>query len=277
MPELPEVESIRRTLLPRILDQKIWQVRIHRADVVHSGVHLPSLLLGQPITTIKRLGKQLALVSANERCICIHLGMSGALTCGPAKRALLPHTHVVWSIEDQELRFRDPRRFGGIWPFINVETLHHQRWNSLGPDALTIKPNSLLYQLLQTTRPLKTVLLDQGILAGLGNIYVDELLYLCKIHPLQQANALGLTEVSVLIIKMRQLLKRAIRTGGSTLRDYVDGEGQPGRYQKQHCVYGRAGKSCLRCQRKLNIMQISGRSTVWCGTCQGRRILKSSS
>ena len=277
MPELPEVESVKRTLLPKILDQEISQVRIHRADVIRGDAHLPSLLLGQSITAIKRLGKQLALVSANERCICVHLGMSGTLTCGPAKRSLLPHTHVVWSIEDQELRFRDPRRFGGIWPFINLEALHYQRWNGLGLDALTIKPTGLLDQLLRTTRPLKTVLLDQGILAGLGNIYVDELLYLCKIHPLQQANALGLTEVSVLVTKMRQLLKRAIRTGGSTLRDHVDGQGRPGQYQKQHCVYGREGKPCRRCQRELGTMRISGRNTVWCGTCQGRIILKSSS
>ena len=216
-------------------------------------------------------------------CFCVHLGMTGALTHQPASTAgpnrskaqstdwpkLAPHTHVVWHLDDgSRLLFRDPRRFGGIWPFPSLADLMRTRWGKLGPDATLIKPTDLQKRLTSTGRGLKSVLLDQGVIAGLGNIYVDELLFKTSQHPLKPANTLDRAQVKDLALKMKRLLTNAIKAGGSTLRDYIDGQGKKGGFQNQHQVYGRGGKPCCNCKTDLEKLIVSGRSTVFCPRCQ---------
>jgi formamidopyrimidine-DNA glycosylase len=268
MPELPEVENVRRTLCGGLLGRPIYRVRVLRSDVVHGQTGPAGLLCGQKISSIERRGKQLALVGENGRCVCIHLGMTGALVLAAARQSRPEHTHVIWSLPGRQLRFQDPRRFGGIWTFSHHSQLSEQRWRNLGHDALSIRSCELMKRLARTRRCIKAALLDQGIIAGLGNIYVDELLFSCRLNPFCPASTLQGKQIQRLVRHMRQLLRRAIAAGGSTLRDYVDAHGHRGSYQSQHRVYGRATKPCVRCHQCLSVATVGGRRTVWCSHCQ---------
>ncbi|MEZ6194010.1 MAG: bifunctional DNA-formamidopyrimidine glycosylase/DNA-(apurinic or apyrimidinic site) lyase [Phycisphaerales bacterium] len=273
MPELPEVENVRLGLADTVVGQRVVKVVIRRTDVVEGLCSPAGLLRGQTIARIDRLGKQLALVAGTTDgpCVCVHLGMTGSLRYYPAEQAHKPdaHTHVVWRLENGgQVVFRDPRRFGGLWVFHSVTELRAVRWSGLGEDALAITPVKLYRRLRKTRRPAKSALLDQTVVAGLGNIYVDELLYGCRISPLRPACDLTLPEIRAMVGRMRRLLDHAIRAGGSTLRDYVDAGGRSGGYQLKHKVYGRGGQACLRCDQPLCTTTASGRTTVYCGNCQ---------
>lgn len=285
MPELPEVERVRLSLSGRLCGRRVMRVEVRRADVVTAEARRPSLtdalLRGETITHLSRHGKQLAICAAGNGdgrsgrpCVCVHLGMSGSLVCrSPATDGgeLPPHTHIIWRLDDgSALHFRDPRRFGGVWTYRNEARLHAARWGKLGPDALRITPRTLLASFQSTRRAVKAALLDQHVLAGLGNIYVDELLHRVGIHPATPASRLGHDRVSPLVRAMRRLLEQAIRAGGSSLRDYVDGAGSPGGFQLRHRVYGRANLPCRNCHAPLRSSLIAGRTSVWCENCQPR-------
>lgn len=279
MPELPEVERVRLSLAHRLLGQRIASVTLHRPDIVTGDRSDAALLANQTVTDIRRHGKQLAILSNTGRCLCIHLGMTGSLCYhAPTSNTPVNHRHVIWTLDSGDrFEFRDPRRFGGIWTFNTFDTLTQHRWSTLGPDALNItltQPNTtatLAHALQQTSRPIKSALLDQSIVAGLGNIYVDELLFLCRVHPLTPAHRLRPDLLPLLIHHMQALLARAIDAGGSTLRDYVDAEGHSGGFQNSHQVYGRAGSPCLTCATPLRSKALQGRTTVWCPNCQPKR------
>ncbi len=282
MPELPEVESVRRSLLRHLPGRTITAVKLLRPDIVTGPATPSALLRGRTIGDILRHGKQLAILtqaSANPPCLCVHLGMTGSLryfpssAIGHAKSAtqpdLPPHAHIIWQLDDGgKLVFADPRRFGGIWTYPNPAALRESRWNTLGADALTITPRQLHSRLAASRRPLKSALLDQNLIAGLGNIYVDELLFDCRLHPSTPCDCLTFDQVRALVSRMRRLLGRAIRAGGSTLRDYVDGQGNPGGFQFRHKVYGRAGQPCRNCRALLQSLTLAGRTTVYCPACQ---------
>jgi formamidopyrimidine-DNA glycosylase len=280
MPELPEVENVRLGLLNAVVGRKVDRVTLRRADIVHGKKRPTDLLRGQHITRIGRLGKQLALVgdagphgrdSGHEPCVCIHLGMTGSLRYYPPGEPFKPdkHTHVIWRMaQGGQMAFRDPRRFGGLWTFASFGDLAEQRWSHLGEDALTITPARLHAKLCRTQRPIKAALLDQSVVAGLGNIYVDELLFGCHVSPLRPACEVGRPEVRHMVRRMRRLLHRAIGLGGSTLRDYVDARGRSGGFQNRHTVYGRSGQLCLHCGVPLTSLQLAGRTTVYCEQCQ---------
>ncbi len=302
MPELPEVEALRQRLLPAVVGRRVERVRLVRPGVVTGRREPQALLQGVAIADIHRCGKQLALVGEGDPApaLCIHLGMTGSLRIAdaPAAGRLRPspasgtrsaapvaprppsspielarprvhHVHIVWTLDDgTRLFFRDPRRFGGGWTYPSFSVLAAARWQHLGPDALTIRPAELTRRLARTRRPIKAALLDQTILAGLGNIYVDELLHAARIHPLTPANTLPPGSPRGLVQRLRRLLSRAIEAGGSTFRDYVGSNGEPGGFQHRHRVYGRAGQPCTRCRQPLRGLRIIGRQTVFCASCQ---------
>jgi len=290
MPELPEVECVRRSLERLVVGRRVKAVRVNRRDVIVGSAGPKALLVGDRVGQVLRHGKQLAIVGEGGGCVSVHLGMSGQLcvvtpesTAGPVtqrtsgrsgsvKGAALPaHTHVLWSLDGGlAVRFTDPRRFGGLWTFAHLDELKARRWARLGPDALEIGPAKLAQQLGKTTRSLKAALLDQALVAGLGNIYVDELLYNARIHPLLPADALPRQNVPGLVRRMRTLLSGAIERGGSSLRDYVDADNRRGTQQMRHKVYGRAGQRCKRrgCGAFIESEQVAGRTTAWCPGCQ---------
>lgn len=280
MPELPEVETVRRGLAAALPGSEVSELIRGPFDVARSRDPrvTPRLLVGDRITRILRHGKQLALVASTGETLCIHLGMSGSLRLVDVSDPIEPHTHLRWRITPaapetrihRELRFRDPRRFGGVWQYDSPADLEQQRWSRLGPDAMRIGPAALAHRLAGRTLALKAALLDQHTLAGLGNIYVDELLYACRLHPLRPAGSLRRGEVESLVRRMRSLLKRAIDAGGSTLRDYVGADGEAGGFQLSHRAYGREGDRCRRrgCRESIHRTVVAARSTFTCPACQ---------
>ncbi len=285
MPELPEVETVRRTLEAALRGAGVERTVLRRR-AVWRGPACP--LRGGRVAAVKRHGKQLALVGEAGGVVCVHLGMSGQLRLhGPPvgngtpggkptmatatrRRVALPvHTHVRWRLDDgRVLGFTDPRRFGGVWAFADESDLHAQRWSRLGPDATVISTEALHTALRRTKRALKAALLDQAVVAGLGNIYVDELLFEARVSPVAVANRLSRARAGRLVGAMRGVLGRAIAAGGTTLRDYVDANGQEGGFLTEHQAYGRGGEPCARCGWALRKGLVAGRTTVWCGRCQ---------
>jgi formamidopyrimidine-DNA glycosylase len=286
VPELPEVERVRLSLAPRITGRRIGAAVLHRRDIAESfrGSQTPirtrttpeALLQGDTVGSLLRHGKQLAIVGRSGRVLLVHLGMSGQLLWkAPDAPIHGGHVHAEWHVTDSRGRssgrvvFRDPRRFGGLWTFESVEALRNARWSRLGPDALTITGDQLREGLGRTRRSIKAALLDQEVIAGVGNIYADEALFLAGIRPKRRAGALKTAEIDRLVGTIREVLQRSIETGGSTLRDYVDADGAKGGAQEWHAVYGRGGEACRVCGGELRHGLVAQRTTVWCPRCQG--------
>jgi formamidopyrimidine-DNA glycosylase len=291
MPELPEVENVRRGLLAAV-GASVAAVRIYRRGVVTGRCTPQTLLAGAIIRGIERHGKEL-LILTDERAIGIHLGMTGNVRYQrpeegkggrwkaeggksqppnpkrqpPASRDR--HIHVIWQLADgATISFRDPRRFGGIWTFADGQQAKSRRWGKIGPDACEITAADLGRRLARTKRAIKAALLDQRVLAGVGNIYADEVLFACRINPNTPAHRLTAAQVRLLVTRLRRILARAIAAGGSSVRDYTDGHGQRGRYQNFHRVYGRGGKPCVICRVALRAERIGGRTSTYCPSCQ---------
>ncbi len=275
MPELPEVETVRRTLEPHVLRRRIDSVRIRRSDVIDGPASPRDLLAGDSVASLLRRGKQLALVGAGGRVLLVQLGMTGSFVASTDEpNEVDPHIHVVWRLNDPKrplwLRFRDPRRFGGLRTFPNLTALE-QHWLELGPDALTIGVDQLASALGDSRRAVKAALLDQNALAGVGNIYADEALFLAGIRPTRRCDRLTGPEWARLANAIRAVLAASIARGGSTLRDFRSADDQAGAYQQDRLVYDRAGHPCARCARSLLSTRIAGRATVYCPTCQSAR------
>lgn len=290
MPELPEVECVRRGLEARLTGARIASVRVQRRRVIvgpgdpiggwsRSGsTRRPTklddamLLVGARLERVLRHGKQLALAGDDGRIVGAHLGMTGQLrVLAPGETdAALGHVHVWWIFENgASLIFRDPRRFGGLWIHEDERAMRAQRWNALGPDALEISPGELERALAGARVSLKAALLDQRRLAGVGNIYADEAAFEARLDPRRLAGSLRRAEVRRLTTAIRRVLKRAIERGGSSMRDYVGVAGEIGSATSGHRVYGRGGQPCVRCGGELRRAMLAQRTTVWCSTCQG--------
>lgn len=287
MPELPEVESVRRALDSRLVGRRVEAARLLRRDMLvcpgdppggfsRSGqappnTRVPSRLLlrGQVIASTERHGKQLALVGASGGVLLVHLGMSGQLLLTDKPVSAHDHVHAHWKLDQGErLLFRDPRRFGGLWSFPSLAALHAARWDALGPDALTLRGADLARALAGTRRPIKAALLDQRAVAGVGNIYADEALFASGIDPARPANSLSPDQARDLAREIRRVLRQAIHAGGSSLRDYRTLEGARGSFQSRHRVYARGGLPCRRCGARLESLTIAQRTTVRCPSCQ---------
>lgn len=292
MPELPEVECIRRTLEPHLVGATIVSVRVLRADIVGpragraqrkaaSARALSSALLdSQRIDRLERRGKQLAIIAQSGAGLVVHLGMSGRLTLAKADEPLARHTHVIWELapikgqQFAQLRFVDPRRFGFLLTFADPSALE-QLWGDMGPDALALADarhadarSAVADAIRATRRPIKPVLLDQRVIAGVGNIYADEACFAAKLDPHRSGHSLTAPELARLLDAAPQILQAAIDCGGTTRRDYVDALGRRGSAQDRHAVYDRAGQACLVCHRPLASDRLGGRTTVWCPRCQ---------
>jgi formamidopyrimidine-DNA glycosylase len=250
---------------------RVVAVQLNRTDIVSPmGIDLPALLVGRTITAVERRAKRIVFTVEGCDRFYIHLGMSGQLTVERAETEVTKHTHLVMTLAgkseygEMQLRFRDPRRFGGVF-WLGCGTAEE----GLGPEPLTLKPAKLATALAGTRRPIKSALLDQRLIAGLGNIYADECLFLAQVHPLTLANTLSMEQVGRLNRAIKQVLRRAIRARGSTLRDFVDADNEPGGYRSEHRVYDREGERCRRCRRGvIERIVLTGRSTCFCSRCQ---------
>lgn len=278
MPELPEVETVCRVLRSRVVGARVDSVSLRRRDVVTGRAGRADLLAGSEVAEVRRHGKCFALIardaSGHARALGVHLGMSGQVLlldhgARAPRRSADPHAHAVWRLADGRgsVVFRDPRRFGGLWTFPSVEALE-AHWSLLGPDALSAQAEKALDRARSSAAPIKARLLDQRLIAGVGNIYADEALFEAKIGPHRPGRSLADAEVAALGIALRGVLGRAVRARGSTLRDYRDPLGEAGGFVVSHRVYGRGGKPCTECGGTLHTGLIAQRTTVWCPACQ---------
>jgi formamidopyrimidine-DNA glycosylase len=264
MPELPEVETIVRTLHPRTVGQTVDGVRVLRPDIIQPGdIDLASMISRRTIVRLHRRGKKIVFELDDASRFYIHLGMSGQLTIDPPDAPIRPHTHLVLQMAAGEIRFVDPRRFGGVFWLGSDGSAD----TGLGPEPLGLRTGQLARRLAKTRRSIKTALLDQKVLAGLGNIYADEALFTAGIDPRVSANKLSPTQIARLNRSIKTVLNRAIRHRGSTLRDYRDADGRPGSFQKIHRVYDREGKPCVVCGTPIARIVLGGRSTHFCPKC----------
>jgi len=276
MPELPEVETVVRGLRASLPGRTILDVRLGKTDFIDNPVALGEQLPGSRILGVTRLGKFIAIdlvpggvaSDAAERLyLVVHLGMTGQLMTRLAGDPVLAHTHVFFGLDDgRELRYTDVRRFGRILlvPESKIAVFRER----LGAEPLEITMKEFCARFGSRGARVKALLLDQGILRGVGNIYADESLFRARIHPARIARKLTQVQLATLHQSVRKLLTAAIRLRGSSVSDYVDSDGNRGEFQFRHRVYQREGKPCVRCGEKIRRVIVAGRSSHFCPRCQ---------
>jgi len=275
MPELPEVETVLRGLMPVMNGQ-----RILAADVRREGLRWPfpegfaGRLSGARVQGMRRRAKYILMALDTGETLLVHLGMSGKVTIDETgAQALSKHDHVILDLENgARILFNDPRRFGALDLVDSAAPEAHKLLASLGPEPLGngFNPEYLISRLEGRRSPVKTSLLDQRIIAGLGNIYVCEALWRAGIAPQSSSAALNPAHVSRLTAHIRDVLAEAIKSGGSSLKDYRQANGELGYFQHSFAAYGRAGEACLKdgCSGTITRIVQSGRSSFYCPACQ---------
>jgi formamidopyrimidine-DNA glycosylase len=270
MPELPEVENVARGLAGRILESRIEDVRCHFPAIVQPEPDcFAEAVLGRRIESLHRHGKYLFFLLDGQTALALHLRMTGQLLLVPRDQPADKHTRLELLLagRDVKILFRDVRKFGRL-QLLEGSVKQFIESKRLGEDALVI-PARRLHRLLQgTTRTIKASLLDQRILAGLGNIYTDEILFREGISPLRSACSLDYEQVVSLRRTVRLVLRAAVRRNGTTISDYVDAGGRKGSFQNSLLVYSRAGQPCRKCGTRIIKSHVAGRGTYICPSCQ---------
>jgi formamidopyrimidine-DNA glycosylase len=270
MPELPEVETVRRGLALKISGRRIVRAELRRLDLRRPfPPALAERLHGARIGALGRRGKYILIELDADGLLLLHLGMSGRVTIGNAALPAAPHDHVVLTLDDDTaIRFNDPRRFGLIDYVRRGEAARHPLLAGLGPEPLEASFDGayLTSKLAGKLTPIKAALLDQRIVAGLGNIYVCEALYRAGLSPRRLAASIGRRRADRLAAAIKSVLTEAIAAGGSSVRDYVQADGELGYFQHHWAVYGREGEPCPGCNCAEGVRRIaqSGRSTFYC-------------
>jgi formamidopyrimidine-DNA glycosylase len=276
LPELPEVETTRRGVAPLLSGLRLadFTVRDHR---LRWPIELPASLAGQQLVTVARRAKYLLFVF-EQGVLILHLGMSGSLRVLSREDALLKHDHLLLNFEgDQSLRLNDPRRFGcALWQPVppGADPLSvaagHRLLCDLGLEPLEPAFNGEYLKRSARGRrvAVKNFIMDGHVVVGVGNIYANEALFLAGIRPTVQAQRVSLAGYEVLARRIRQVLAAAIQMGGTTLRDFVNQDGNPGYFKQVLNVYGRAGQPCRVCGNELKDIRLGGRATVYCSKCQ---------
>lgn len=285
MPELPEVETIARGVDKRVRGDRIVEAWFssHPQPFKTASSQQAKGLAGRRILSVHRTGKHIifelgpssagartpapgAQAPAADAQWIVHLGMTGRLLVAAPDTPLAPHTHARLSLASgRELRFVDTRRFGRL-EFRNLRK--GAGFAAPGAEPLSIGPREFAALFRGRRLPIKAALLNQAILAGVGNIYADESLFQAGIRPRTRANRLTGVELERLRLALRQVLRHAIRLGGSSVSDYVDADGARGFFQLEHCVYQRTGEPCRRCKTPIRRIVLAGRGTHYCPKCQ---------
>ncbi|MDR1069970.1 MAG: bifunctional DNA-formamidopyrimidine glycosylase/DNA-(apurinic or apyrimidinic site) lyase [Gracilibacteraceae bacterium] len=272
MPELPEVETIRRTLAPHILGQTIKKIQLlwPGAFVLPAGVTPAAALRRRSVASLDRRGKYLLLGLDNGATVVTHFRMTGSLIYYPQPAPPARHTHVIIHLAAGQLHYADQRKFGRLQFVPPGELGALACLNKLGPEPLgeSFWLEYFAIRLNGKKTPVKAALLDQTIICGLGNIYADEALFQAGILPFRESGGLKFSELFLLYDAVRLTLRQGIEAGGTTFRDYRDADGQSGSFQNRLRVYGRGGQPCLVCGRPLQKIKIGGRASVYCPDCQ---------
>ncbi|MGC6453227.1 MAG: bifunctional DNA-formamidopyrimidine glycosylase/DNA-(apurinic or apyrimidinic site) lyase [Candidatus Puniceispirillaceae bacterium] len=275
MPELPEVETVRRALVPAMEGRRIMQAHVGRPDLRWPlPDNLAQRLAGRQVGMPARRGKFLLLPLDGDETMLMHLGMSGSVRLHTAAPDIGTHDHMVLTmgggapeVPPVWVVFNDPRRFGWIDLF-REQT--HPMLAGMGPEPLgnSFSPAHLMTALAGRTGPIKTALLNQQIVAGIGNIYACEALFMAGLSPRRKAGSVRGARADRLVAAIREVLQRAIEDGGTSLRDHVQPGGEIGYFVQRLSVYGRQGQACHSCGAAIRIITQSGRSSFYCPGCQ---------
>ena len=269
MPELPEVETTRRGIAPYLEGRRLGGAVVRQRQLRYPVTPgLSARLDGRTVCTVSRRGKYL-LLDTETGTLMIHLGMSGSLRVLPAATPPGPHDHVDILFDGQCLRLRDPRRFGLVL-WTSGAPGDHPLLRDLGPEPLGDSFTAgYLHRIGRQRRvAVKTLIMDSRVVVGVGNIYANEALFTAGIHPERRADRISRARYEVLVAAIRQVLDRAIRHGGTTLRDFVQEDGRPGYFRHELRVYGRDGRPCPVCGAPLRRKVVAQRSTYYCSGCQ---------
>jgi formamidopyrimidine-DNA glycosylase len=260
LPELPEVETVVRTIAPYLVGRRILSARFTSRFVTPGDrAKLARRVAGRRIESISRRGKFI-VITLDEGTLVVHLGMTGKLLAAGQEEK---HTYGVFTLDDGMLLYDDPRQFGRIeWGDARVR--------KLGPEPLLVGLDDFAASLRKRKTRIKALLLNQAFIAGLGNIYVDEILFSSGIHPLASASRLSAVRAQKLHQAMVETLTLAIQHRGSSISDYVDADGNRGDFQMLHRVYGRDGQACMNCGTVIKKAVVAGRGTHYCPACQKR-------
>ena len=270
MPELPEVETTCNGIRPHLLKQNIVTVKVRNASLRWPvPADIDQRLRLSTITGVERRAKYI-LLHTNIGTTLIHLGMSGSLRIVAADTVAEKHDHVDFVLGNGLcLRLRDPRRFGSVL-WAGTEPLQHKLLQTLGPEPLGEGFNSelLFARSRKRKQSIKTFIMDAHVVVGVGNIYASESLFLAGIHPKRAAGSTSLIRYARLVEAIKTILTNAIERGGTTLRDFVNSEGEPGYFSQQLMVYGRADEQCMNCSSTIRQITLGQRSTFYCPGCQ---------
>jgi formamidopyrimidine-DNA glycosylase len=284
VPELPEVENIALGLRRAIVGKRVARVWVGNAIIIRGPYRrqwrtFMVKLTGRRIVRVTRRAKRLILALEEGLALVVQLGMTGKFLLPPkANRPAVPpkHTRLILSFRDgTKLLFVDARRFGRVWCLRDLDpdapdaAMEAAGLTPLGPEAFDLTPKTFA-AILRTARPIKSLLLDQTRIAGLGNIYADESLWAARIHPARPAQSLSTAETTALLREIKAVLRRAIRAGGTTFSDFRNAYGEMGRFRNRLRVYGRQGEPCPRCGTPLVRLVVAGRGTHICPHCQTR-------
>lgn len=273
MPELPEVETIRKTLKKLVVNKTIKDITVFWPKIIKNPLEVEQFidaLVTETILDVGRRGKFLIIYTENFALVS-HLRMEGKYGLYPKDEPFDKHTHVLFHFTDgTELRYRDVRKFGTMHLYKKGDEFLTEPLIGLGPepfsDEFTVE--YLAKKVEKTNRKIKTALLDQKVFVGLGNIYVDEALFRAGIHPERLANTLTKAEIIILHREIVATLSEAVKKGGSTIRSYVNSQGEIGMFQLELFAYGRKGEECKRCGTPLEKTTVGGRGTHYCPHCQ---------
>jgi formamidopyrimidine-DNA glycosylase len=264
MPELPEVETIARGLARRVSGDVVESVWLGRKPepLKSSAREIAAALEHSRILGVRRMGKHIVFDLESAQWV-VHLGMTGRLQVCEPQAEILKHTHAILRLASgRELRFVDPRRFG------RLSVAHAQGFEAGGIEPLDAGLDRFLALFRGRKTPIKSALLNQKLLRGVGNIYADESLFRAGIRPRRRASTISRGQFAKLLVALQEVLKEAIELGGSSISDYVDADGEEGLFQLQHRVYGREGDPCLVCKTPIKRIVIAGRSSHYCPKCQ---------
>ena len=267
MPELPEIETVKRQLTPHLVGQPLLGVVARRAGLRQAFPDLQRLAVGQRVREVARRSKYL-LITFETGTLLVHLGMSGHLRWLTKDEPPGKHDHLDLVFKKGRVRLNDARRFGVVlW---QAGGAHHQALANLGPEPLLpgFDGKTLRKALAGRTTPIKVAIMDPSVVVGVGNIYATEALFRAKIDPRRRAYDLTLAQCNRLVKEIKAVLEEGIAQGGSTLRDFHGVGGEVGTFSKTVAVYGRAGQPCRKCYSLLSSVKLGGRASVWCSHCQ---------
>lgn len=270
MPELPEVETTRLAISPRLINQTIARIEIrHRRLRLPVSPELESVCPDKQILAVIRRAKYL-LLQLSDGFILVHLGMSGHLQIVPLGTAAGKHAHIDLILTSGEvLRYHDPRRFG-LWLYLPHSPFQHPLLSHLGPEPLAdhFDGDYLFERSRNKKQAIKSFIMNNEMVVGVGNIYASESLFLSSIHPHQPAGSLTRDDCCKLAECIKQVLHQAIAAGGTTLQDFFSPDGKPGYFTNELHVYGRKNLPCFKCDTLIDTIKTGGRASAWCPTCQ---------